>query len=296
MSTDQPAPYGGPDPGPAEHAESTPERTSEPLTPARVRTVHLQRLKDRGERFSMLTSYDAMTTGIFDEAGIEVLLVGDSAANVVLGQESTLRISLDEMLVFATAVVRAASRAMVVVDAPFGTYEASPQQAVECGVRLMKESGAHAVKVEADASMAEHVRAMVSAGIPVMAHVGFTPQSEHALGGYRIQGRGETGSQVLRDALALEAAGAFAVLLEMVPEEVAAEVDAQLGVPTIGIGAGAATTGQVLVWQDMLGLTAGRVPKFVRQYADLRATMSEAVREYRDEVRSGAFPTADHSY
>ncbi|MDO5493387.1 MAG: 3-methyl-2-oxobutanoate hydroxymethyltransferase [Nesterenkonia sp.] len=292
MSTDQPAPYGGADSGAARPSGTTPE----PLTPARVRTVHLQRCKDRGERFSMLTSYDAMTAEIFDETGIEVLLVGDSAANVVLGRESTLRISLEEMIVFTSAVVRSVSRAMVVVDAPFGTYEASPEQAVGCGVRLMKESGAHAVKVEADASMADHVRAMVSAGIPVMAHVGFTPQSEHALGGYRIQGRGESGSQVLEDALALEAAGAFAVLLEMVPADVAAEVDQRLSVPTIGIGAGGATTGQVLVWQDMLGLTSGRVPKFVRQYADLRATMTEAVRTYRDEVRSGEFPTDQHVY
>lgn len=292
MSTDQSAPYGGADSGAARPSGTTPE----PLTPARVRTVHLQRCKDRGERFSMLTSYDAMTAEIFDETGIEVLLVGDSAANVVLGRESTLRISLEEMIVFTSAVVRSVSRAMVVVDAPFGTYEASPEQAVGCGVRLMKESGAHAVKVEADASMADHVRAMVSAGIPVMAHVGFTPQSEHALGGYRIQGRGESGSQVLEDALALEAAGAFAVLLEMVPADVAAEVDQRLSVPTIGIGAGGATTGQVLVWQDMLGLTSGRVPKFVRQYADLRATMTEAVRTYRDEVRSGEFPTDQHVY
>lgn len=291
MSSDQPAPYGG-----------TSSETSQPyaqrpaLTPSRVRTVHLQQFKDRGERFSMLTSYDAMTTQIFDEAGIEVLLVGDSAANVVLGQESTLRISLEEMVVFASAVTRAASRAMVVVDAPFGTYEASAEQAVHCGVRLMKESGAHAVKVEADASMADHVRAMVSAGIPVMAHVGFTPQSEHALGGYRIQGRGEAAQTVMNDALALQEAGAFCVLLEMVPADVAAEVDAALRVPTVGIGAGAATTGQVLVWQDMLGLNAGRVPRFVRQYAELRATMSEAVRTYRDEVRSGAFPAQEHSY
>lgn len=302
MSTENSAPYGGArSPAvqtPAPHTSDQAPRTDQPaaLTPARVRTVHLQQIKDRGEHFSMLTSYDAMTTAIFDEAGIEVLLVGDSAANVVLGQESTLRISMDEMLVFASAVVRAASRAMVVIDAPFGSYEASPEQAVGCAVRLMKESGAHAVKVEADASMAGHVRAMVAAGVPVMAHVGFTPQSEHALGGYRIQGRGEAGDRVLDDAVALQEAGAFCVLLEMVPAEVAAEVDRQLRVPTIGIGAGGGTTGQVLVWQDMMGLTSGRVPKFVRQYADLRSTMCQAARSYRDEVLSGRFPGSAHSY
>lgn len=262
----------------------------------RVRTHHLREAKRRGERFTMLTSYDALTAGIFDAAGVDTLLVGDSAANNVLGYATTLPVTVDELLPLCRAVSGAVERALVVVDLPFGSYETSPEQAVATGVRFLKEGGAHAVKLEGGAWFAPHVEALVQAGVPVVAHVGFTPQSEHALGGYRVQGRGDAAEALLADARALEAAGAFSVLMEMVPAEAAAAVDAALGVPTVGIGAGSATTGQVLVWQDMLGLRRGRLPRFVRQYADLHGVVSEAVGRYVDDVRTGAFPGPEHSF
>lgn len=263
----------------------------------KVRTVHLAQAKAAGQKFSMLTCYDALTAQVFDRAGIEMLLVGDSAANVVLGYESTLTITLDEMIPLVAAVSRGASRAMVVADLPFGSYEQSPQQAVASAVRLMKEGGAHAVKIEADASMTEWIRALVRTGIPVVAHVGFTPQSEHALGGFRVQGRGEAAERVLADAVALAEAGAFCVLMEMVTAEVARRVDDAVGaVPTIGIGASNVTTGQVLVWQDMMGLREGRVPRFVKQFAQIGKVMEDAARAYRDQVRSGEFPAAEHTF
>lgn len=263
----------------------------------KVRTVHLAQAKVTGQKFSMLTCYDALTAQVFDRAGIEMLLVGDSAANVVLGYESTLTITLDEMIPLVAAVSRGASRAMVVADLPFGSYEQSPQQAVASAVRLMKEGGAHAVKIEADASMTEWIRALVRTGIPVVAHVGFTPQSEHALGGFRVQGRGEAAERVLEDAVALAEAGAFCVLMEMVTAETAHRVDeAVSAVPTIGIGASNVTTGQVLVWQDMMGLREGRVPRFVKQFAQIGKVMEDAARAYRNQVRSGEFPTAEHTF
>ena len=263
----------------------------------KVRTVHLAQAKATGQKFSMLTCYDALTAQVFDRAGIEMLLVGDSAANVVLGYESTLAITLDEMIPLVAAVSRGASRAMVVADLPFGSYEQSPQQAVASAVRLMKEGGAHAVKIEADASMTEWIRALVRTGIPVVAHVGFTPQSEHALGGFRVQGRGEAAERVLEDAVALAEAGAFCVLMEMVTAETAHRVDEAVGaVPTIGIGASNVTTGQVLVWQDMMGLREGRVPRFVKQFAQIGKVMEDAARAYRNQVRSGEFPTAEHTF
>lgn len=263
----------------------------------KVRTVHLAQAKATGQKFSMLTCYDALTAQVFDRAGIEMLLVGDSAANVVLGYESTLTITLDEMIPLVAAVSRGASRAMVVADLPFGSYEQSPQQAVASAVRLMKEGGAHAVKIEADASMAEWIRALVRTGIPVVAHVGFTPQSEHALGGFRVQGRGEAAERVLADAVALAEAGAFCVLMEMVTAETAHRVDEAVGaVPTIGIGASNVTTGQVLVWQDMMGLREGRVPRFVKQFAQIGKVMEDAARAYRNQVRSGEFPAAEHTF
>lgn len=263
----------------------------------KVRTVHLAQAKATGQKFSMLTCYDALTAQVFDRAGIEMLLVGDSAANVVLGYESTLTITLDEMIPLVAAVSRGASRAMVVADLPFGSYEQSPQQAVASAVRLMKEGSAHAVKIEADASMTEWIRALVRTGIPVVAHVGFTPQSEHALGGFRVQGRGEAAERVLEDAVALAEAGAFCVLMEMVTAETAHRVDEAVGaVPTIGIGASNVTTGQVLVWQDMMGLREGRVPRFVKQFAQIGKVMEDAARAYRNQVRSGEFPTAEHTF
>jgi len=256
----------------------------------------LQQAKDNGEKFAMLTAYDVMMAEIFDSAGIEMLLVGDSAANTVLGYESTLPITLDEMITFTKAVANGAKRAMVVADLPFGSYEQSPAQAVATAVRLMKEGHAHAVKMEGTAQYAEHVQAMVLAGVPVIGHIGFTPQSEHALGGYRVQGRGDAVQQMKEDALALQNAGAFCILMEMVPSPVAAEIDAALAVPTIGSGAGNYTTGQVLVWQDMLGLGGRRTPRFVKKYADLREVVGNAVREYHQDVVSGSFPSAEYEF
>lgn len=262
----------------------------------KVRTIHLAETKARGEKFAMLTCYDAMTARIFDTAGIDVLLVGDSAGNVVLGQTSTLEISLDQMIPLVRAVANGAQRALVVADLPFGSYEQSPAQAIASAMRLLKEGGAHAVKMEATAYYADHVRALVAAGIPVMAHVGFTPQSEHALGGFRVQGRGESEQRIITDALALEDAGAFAVLAEMVTASTAEALEAQLQVPTIGIGAGKSTTGQVLVWQDAFGLNTGRVPRFVKKFADAATLLTEAAQEYRAEVRSGTFPATEHTF
>ena len=281
-------------------AAPVPVSTEKPFdldTVKKVRTVHLAQAKATGQKFSMLTCYDALTAQIFDRAGIDMLLVGDSAANVVLGYESTLTITLDEMIPMVAAVSRGASRAMVVADLPFGSYEQSPQQAVASAVRLMKEGGAHAVKIEADASMTEWVRALVRTGIPVVAHVGFTPQSEHALGGFRVQGRGEAAERVREDAVALAEAGAFCVLMEMVTTETARRVDEAVGaVPTIGIGASNVTTGQVLVWQDMMGVRSGRVPRFVKQFAQVGQVMEDAARAYREQVRSGEFPAAEHTF
>lgn len=286
-SSEQTAPYSGP---------AASDGDAAALTPKRIRTVHLQRFKDEGRKFSMLTAYDAMIAEVLDAAGTEVLLIGDSAANVMQGSASTLSITVDEMIVYSKSVVNGARRALVVADLPFGAYEASPQLAVESGVRMMKEAGVHAIKIEADAALAPHVRAMVSAGIPVMAHIGFTPQSEHALGGYRVQGRGEAKDKLFADAEALVEAGAFSLLAEMIPAAVMAELEAAVSVPTIGIGAGSAATGQVLVWQDMLGLSSGRLPRFVKQYADLRGVITEAVQQYRAEISSGAFPAEEHTF
>jgi 3-methyl-2-oxobutanoate hydroxymethyltransferase len=264
--------------------------------PKKVRIPHLRAMKDRGERIAMLTSYDQMTAEIFDRAGIPVLLVGDSAANNVLGYETTLPVTVDELIPLVRAVSGAAKRALVVADLPFGSYQTSPEQALTTAVRFMKEAGAHAVKLEGGAAVVEQVRTLVGAGIPVMAHLGFTPQSEHSLGGYRVQGRGDHAEQLVQDALAVEAAGAFAVVLEMVPADVAKRVTAELAVPTIGIGAGVDCDGQVLVWQDMAGLRSGPMPRFVKQYADLRSVLTAAASAFQDEVSTGAFPAEEHSF
>ncbi|HET8879675.1 MAG TPA: 3-methyl-2-oxobutanoate hydroxymethyltransferase [Arthrobacter sp.] len=306
MSAELPAPYGaGPAPAASSTADGTPgaaPHTASHTAPgaakpaARIRTHHLRQAKLNGERFAMLTAYDQYTAEIFDQAGIEVLLVGDSASNNVFGNETSLPVTVDELLPLCRAVARSARRALVVADLPFGSYEVSAQQAVATGVRFLKEGLAHAVKIEGGKFYADTVRAMVQAGIPVMAHIGFTPQSEHALGGYRVQGRGEDAARLVEDAVALADAGAFCVLMEMVPAPAAAAVDAAVEVPTIGIGAGNATTGQVLVWQDMAGLRGGKMAKFVKQYADLRSTLSDAAKAYGDDVRSGQFPGPEHSF
>jgi 3-methyl-2-oxobutanoate hydroxymethyltransferase len=262
----------------------------------RVRTHHLADAKRRGERWPMLTAYDQYAAEIFDQAGIPVLLVGDSAANNVYGYESTLRVTVEELLPLVRTVVRSTSRALVVGDMPFGSYEAGPERALDTAVRFMKETGAHAVKLEGGAAVAPQVAAIVGAGIPVMAHIGFTPQREHGLGGYRVQGRGSAGEQVFADAVALQAAGAFAVVLEMVPADTAKRITGELMIPTIGIGAGPDCDAQVLVWQDMAGLRGGPLPRFVKKYADLRGTLQDAVDTFAQEVRTGAYPGPEHSY
>ncbi|SHH16773.1 3-methyl-2-oxobutanoate hydroxymethyltransferase [Geodermatophilus nigrescens] len=263
---------------------------------ARVRIHHLQQAKARGEKWAMLTAYDTYSAQVFEEAGIPVLLVGDSAGNVVLGHSSTVPVTVEDLLLLTKAVTRSTQRVLVVADLPFGSYESGPQQAFETSVRMMKEGGAQAVKLEGGVRVAPQIRLLTENGVPVMAHVGFTPQSEHALGGFRVQGRGAGADQLLEDALAVQDAGAFAVVLEMVPADVARRVTAELSIPTIGIGAGPDCDAQVLVWPDMAGLNGGRVPKFVKRYADLRGELLRAAREYADEVRGGVFPGPEHSF
>jgi 3-methyl-2-oxobutanoate hydroxymethyltransferase len=269
--------------------------TETPARRRRTRIHHFAQWKEQGEKWAMLTSYDAMTAAVFDEAGIPALLVGDSAANTVYGFPSTIPITIDHLLPLVRAVVGGAPHAFVVADLPFGSYEASDELAVTSAVRMMKEGGAHAVKFEGGAQRANRVRAVVEAGIPVMAHIGFTPQSEHALGGYRVQGRGEAADQVLADAKSLAEAGAFSVLMEMVPAEIAEQVTRTLKVPTVGIGAGNGTDGQVLVWQDFAGLS-DRTAKFVKKFADVRTTLLDGAREYAAEVRDASFPGPEHSF
>ncbi|MDA0566603.1 3-methyl-2-oxobutanoate hydroxymethyltransferase [Streptomonospora sp. S1-112] len=262
----------------------------------RVTVRDILAAKERGERWPMLTAYDALTARVFDEAGIPVLLVGDSAAMVVYGYDSTLPVTVEDLLPLTAAVARATRRAMVVADLPFGSYQGSPEQALAAAARFMKEGHAQAVKLEGGHRVAAHVEALVAAGVPVMGHVGLTPQSVNTLGGYRVQGRGEeAGAALLADAKELERAGAFAVVLECVPADLAAHVTGQLSIPTIGIGAGPGTDAQVLVWQDMAGLSP-HTAKFVKTFADLNDTLTGAAKSFADEVVSGAFPDAAHSY
>jgi len=262
----------------------------------RVRTRDLLNAKQRGDRWPMLTSYDQYTASIFDRSGIPVLLVGDSAANNVYGYETTLPVTVDELLPLVKAVVRATTTALIVADLPFGSYEEGPTQALRTAVRFMKEGGAHAVKLEGGVRVAPQIEALTGAGIPVMAHIGFTPQSEHTIGGYRVQGRDNEGAAVLADARAVAEAGAFAVVLEMVPGEVAKSITKELPIPTVGIGAGPDTDAQVLVWQDMSGMRTGKAPRFVKRYADLAGILTDATRQFADEVRSGEFPAAEHTF
>lgn len=268
---------------------------SSPAT-GRVTVRDLAQAKARHEKWPMITAYDALTARVFDEAGIPVLLVGDSAAMVVYGHDSTLPVTVDELVPLVRGVVRGSQRAMVVADLPFGTYQASPAQALETAARFLKEGGAQAVKLEGGERVLPQVELLVSAGIPVMGHLGLTPQSVNQFGGYRVQGRGEDGARLVQDAKALESAGAFAIVLEVVPADVAAAMTSAVSVPTIGIGAGPATDAQVIVWQDMAGLTPGRTAKFVRKYADLHGVLLGAVREWADDVVSGAYPAAEHTY
>jgi len=243
----------------------------------------------------MLTTYDALTAAVFDSAGIPVLLVGDSAAMVVYGHDSTIPVTVDDLLPLTRAVVRGTHRALVVADLPFGSYQASPAAALHAATRFLKEAGAQAIKLEGGYRVVRQVEELVAAGIPVMAHLGLTPQSVNAFGGYRVQGRGEDGDRLMHDAKALQAAGAFAVVLECVPAELAARVTASLEIPTIGIGAGPDCDAQVLVWQDMAGLSP-RTAKFVKRYADVAGVLREAAESFAAEVVSGSFPTPEYSY
>lgn len=284
-------PYGG---GPSRPAAAGANATAAP--PRRVRTLDLIKAKAAGRRWAMLTSYDQYTAALFEQAGVEALLVGDSAANNVYGHETTLPVTVDELIPLARAVSSATSRALIVADLPFGSYEISDEQAVATAVRFMKEAGVHAVKLEGGVAVASRVKAITTAGIPVMAHIGFTPQAEHNLGGYKVQGRGGAGDALLADARAVAEAGAFSVVMEMVPARLAAQVTAEMAIPTVGIGAGADCDAQVLVWQDMAGLRTGRAPRFVKRYADLHSVLSEAVGRYVDEVKSGEFPEPERSF
>jgi 3-methyl-2-oxobutanoate hydroxymethyltransferase len=267
-----------------------------PSTGRRVTTRDLAAAKERGEKWPMITAYDALTAGLFDAAGIPVILVGDSAAMVVYGHDSTIPVTVDELIPLVAAAVRGSRRAMVVADLPFGSYQKSPEQALETATRFMKEAGAHAVKLEGGERVLPHVEFLTSAGIPVMAHLGLTPQSVHQLGGYKVQGRGEAGQRLILDAKHMEKAGAFATVLEVVPSDLAAAVTTAVSIPTIGIGAGPHTDAQVLVWQDLAGLTPGKPPKFVKQYADLRALLTGAVTSWADEVVAGSYPAPEHEY
>ncbi|WP_431963210.1 3-methyl-2-oxobutanoate hydroxymethyltransferase [Nocardia sp. bgisy134] len=262
----------------------------------KTRVPHLQQMKADGERWAMLTAYDYSSARLFEEAGIPVLLVGDSAANVVYGYDTTVPITVDELIPLVRGVVRGAPHALVVADLPFGTYESSPQQALATATRFMKEGGAHAVKLEGGERVAEQIAVITAAGIPVMAHIGFTPQSVNTLGGFRVQGRGDGAEQLIADAIAVQEAGAFSVVMEMVPAELAGQVTRKLTIPTVGIGAGADCDAQVLVWQDMAGYTSGKTAKFVKRFAEVGDHLRTAAATYADEVRRGVFPGPEHSF
>jgi 3-methyl-2-oxobutanoate hydroxymethyltransferase len=278
---------------------STRPRDPAPATPApgKLPLPELDQMKRRGDKIVMITAYDAPAARIADEAGVELILVGDTAAMVMLGHSSTVPVTLDEMIFLTRAVTRAARHPLVVGDLPFGTYEISDEQAVASSIRMVKEGGADVVKLEGAGRMVSRVRAIAESNIGVMGHVGLTPQSATKLGGFKAQGRtADAAKRLYDDALALQEAGAFAIVLEAVPAPVAARVTEALDVPTIGIGAGAGTDGQVLVWHDMLGMYAGRTPRFVKRYADIATEIGDAVAQYAHDVRTGAFPEDKHTY
>lgn len=262
----------------------------------KTRVQHLRQMKADGQRWAMLTAYDYSSARLFEEAGIPVLLVGDSAANVVYGYDTTVPITVDELIPLVRGVVRGAPHALVVADLPFGTYESSPQQALATATRFMKEGGAHAVKLEGGERVAEQIALITAAGIPVMAHIGFTPQSVNTLGGFRVQGRGDGAEQLIADALAVQEAGAFSVVMEMVPAELAGQVTHKLTIPTVGIGAGADCDAQVLVWQDMAGYTSGKTAKFVKRFGNVGDELRAAAAAYAAEVAQGTFPAPEHSF
>jgi 3-methyl-2-oxobutanoate hydroxymethyltransferase len=278
---------------------TTRPRTPGPNTPApgKLALPELAQMKERGDRIVMVTAYDAPSGRLADAAGVDVILVGDSAAMVVLGLDSTVPATMDEMVMLTRAVTRGARRPLVVADLPFGSYQTSDEDALRSSIRFLKEAGADAVKLEGAGPMLSRVRALVGAGIPVMGHLGLTPQSATMLGGFKAQGRtAAKAQQLFEDALALEAAGCFSIVLEAVPTVVAERITAALSVPTIGIGAGAVCDGQVLVWHDLLGLYEGHAPRFVKQYAELAPAITAALAHYAEDVRSGAFPAEQHTY
>src|ERR1700731_285764 len=262
----------------------------------KIRTHHLQKWKAEGHKWAMLTAYDYSTARVFDGAGIPVLLVGAAAANVVYGYATAVPISIDELIPLVRGVVRGAPHALVVADMPFGSYEASPQQALASATRFMKEAGAHAVKLEGGERVTDQIATLSATGIPVMAHIGFTPQSVNTLGGFRVQGRGDAAEQTIADAIAVAEAGAFSVVMEMVPAELATQITGKLTIPTIGIGAGPNCDAQVLVWQDMAGMTGGKPARFVKRFADIGAELRTAATQYAQEVAEGAFPAEEHCF
>jgi 3-methyl-2-oxobutanoate hydroxymethyltransferase len=270
--------------------------SSQAVPRTKTRIHHLQKMKAEGHKWAMLTAYDYSTARVFDDAGIPVLLVGDSAANVVYGYDTTVPVSVDELIPLVRGVVRGAPHALVVADLPFGSYEAGPAAALDGAIRFMKEAGAHAVKLEGGERVAPQIAALSAAGIPVMAHIGFTPQSVNTLGGFRVQGRGDAAEQTIHDAIAVAEAGAFSVVMEMVPAELATQITGKLTIPTVGIGAGRSCDAQVLVWQDMAGLTSGKTAKFVKRFGDVGGELHRAATQYADEVASGTFPDDEHSF
>jgi 3-methyl-2-oxobutanoate hydroxymethyltransferase len=262
---------------------------------SRISIADLAAKKKAGQKWAMLTCYEQFTAEIFDQAGIPVLLVGDSAGNNFLGFENTIPVTVDELIPMARAVVTASQKAMVVADFPFGSYESSPDQALATGVRFFKEAKVGAVKLEGGVKVVPQIEKLISAGIPVMGHLGLTPQSVHALGGFKVQGRGADGERIINDAKALQAAGVFAIVLEAVPAELAAQITQQLSIPTIGIGAGLNCDAQVLVWTDLMGITS-KMPKLAKAYRNLRKEITDAVGEFAQDVAAGRFPTADQSF
>jgi 3-methyl-2-oxobutanoate hydroxymethyltransferase len=265
--------------------------------PGKLPLPEVAEMKRRGDRIVMITAYDAPSARIADAAGVDLILVGDSAAMVVLGHDSTVPATMDELLMLTRAVTRGAHRPLVIADLPFGSYHVSVEQAMESAIRFVKEAQADAVKLEGAGPMLARVRALTDAGIPVMGHLGLTPQTATMLGGFKAQGRTATKAvQLYEDALALQAAGCFSLVLEAVPSPVAARITEALDIPTIGIGAGPDCDGQVLVWHDLLGLYEGHAPRFVKQYADLAPTIGAAVEQYASEVRNGTFPEEQHTY
>ncbi len=262
---------------------------------ARFTIADLAAWKKAGKKWPMLTSYDAVTASVFDEAGIPVLLVGDSAGNNFLGEENTIPVTVDELIPLARAVVRGSQKALVIADLPFGSYEVNPEQALQTGIRFLKEAKAHAVKLEGGVRVTEQIKALVKHGVPVMGHLGMTPQSVNAFGGFKVQGRNESGDAILADALALQDAGCFAIVLELVPAELAARITAALKIPTIGIGAGVDCDAQVLVWTDLMGLTE-KPPRFAKAYKNLRAEMIEGARSWMADVENGAFPSEAQTF